>query len=329
MHKIDCLGVGSPIVDTLAKVDDAFLARVDAARGGMILVDAARMAGVVSRLSGPLAEAPGGSAGNTIVAMAHLGSKTDMLGKIGDDATGAFYVSSLEKAGATATRIKRGTGPSARCLSMITSDGERSMFTCLAAAATLTPDEITTADAKGCRLVYIEGYMFFNRALVDKLLAVCAEAGVDVALDLGAYTVVNMVKADLPEILRRHVKAVFANEDEAKALLGDLPEEEMARRLGELCPLAVLKLGRRGSIVASQGKLVRIAPLLVSNAVDTTGAGDYFAAGFLHAWLAGASLEKCGACGSILGAEVVQVVGAALPGERWAELRTKVRAVLA
>ncbi|HNX05393.1 MAG TPA: PfkB family carbohydrate kinase, partial [Opitutales bacterium] len=117
MHKIDCLGVGSPIVDTLAKVDDAFLAKVDAAKGGMILVDADRMSSVLKLLSGPLAEAPGGSAGNTLVAMAHLGSKTDMLGKIGDDETGAFYVSSMEKAGATATRIKRGKGPSARYLS--------------------------------------------------------------------------------------------------------------------------------------------------------------------------------------------------------------------
>jgi sugar/nucleoside kinase (ribokinase family) len=329
MHTIDCLGAGSPIVDTLAKVDDAFLAKVDAPKGGMILVDAARMNSVLSQFSGPLAEAPGGSAGNTVVALAHLGSKSGLLGKIGSDATGAFYVESLKKSGATDTRIKRGEGPSARCLSMITPDGERSMFTCLAAAATLSPAELTLADVKNCRLVHIEGFLFFSRALIDRLLALCAEAHVDVALDLGSFTVVNAVKEDLPGILKKSVKIVLANEDEARALLGNLPDEELARRLGELCPLAILKLGKHGSIVVQNGVLTRIAPIFVKNVVDTTGAGDTWAAGFLHAWLSGASVEKCGECGSILGAEVVQVVGAALPEEKWAEIRSRVRAVLA
>jgi sugar/nucleoside kinase (ribokinase family) len=329
MHTIDCLGVGSPIVDSLARVDDAFLPKVDAARGGMTLVDAQRMANTLAQISGGLTEAPGGSAGNTIVAMARLGSKTDMLGKIGDDTTGAFYVKSMEAAGATSTRIKHGAGPSARCLSMITPDSERTMLTCLAAAATLTPDEITTADVAGCRLVYVEGYMFFNRSLVDKLIEVCAENKVDIALDLGSFTVVNVTKSDLPEILKKHVRAVFANEDEAKALLGDLPEETMAKKLGELCPLAVLKLGKRGSLIVEGGKLTRVQPILVENAVDTTGAGDYWAAGFLHAWLKGASLEKCGECGSILGAEVVQVIGASLDSAVWTKIREKVASVIA
>jgi sugar/nucleoside kinase (ribokinase family) len=328
MHTIDCLGVGSPIVDTLVRVDNAFLAQVDAAKGGMILVDASRMAGVVSRLTTELKQASGGSAGNTIVAMAHLGSHTDMLGKIGDDATGAFYVKSMEAAGATSTRIKHGTGPSARCLSMITPEGERSMFTCLAAASTFAPSEIVPADVSGCRFVYIEGYMFFNRSLIDRFLEVSAAANVKVGLDLGSFTVVNAVKAELPDILKKHIHAVFANEDEAKALLGDIPEEEMAQKLGELCPLAVLKLGRRGSLICSDGKLTRVQPMLVSNAVDTTGAGDYWAAGFLHAWLKGASLDKCGKCGSILGAEVVQVIGASLDKQTWRRVRAKVEFVL-
>jgi len=329
MHRIDCLGAGSPIVDTLARVDDAFLAKVDAPKGGMILVDAARMEAVLSQLSGPLAEAPGGSAGNTIVAMAHLGSNAGLLGKIGSDATGAFYVESLKKSGATDSRIKHGVGPSARCLSMVTPDGERSMFTCLAAASTLSPAELTLADVKNCRLVHIEGFLFFNRALIDRLLALSAEAGVDVSLDLGSFTVVNAVKDDLPGILKKSVKIVLANEDEARALLGDLSEEETARRLGDLCPLAVLKLGKRGSIIVQNGNLTRVAPLLVKNVVDTTGAGDTWAAGFLHAWLSGDSMDKCGECGSSLGEEVVQVLGAALPDAKWAQIRSRVQAVLA
>jgi sugar/nucleoside kinase (ribokinase family) len=163
---------------------------------------------------------------------------------------------------------------------------------------------------------------------MDRILAVCEESKVDVALDLGSFTVVNAVKADLPDILKKHVKVVFANEDEAKALVGDLPEEDMACKLGELCPLAVLKIGKRGSIICSEGKLTRVAPLLVKKAVDTTGAGDYWAAGFLHAWLRGASLEKCGQCGSILGAEVVQVVGASLDVNTWRRVHAKVDLLL-
>jgi sugar/nucleoside kinase (ribokinase family) len=329
MQKIDCLGVGSPIVDTLARVDDSFLKNVDAAKGGMILVDADRMAGVVSRIPVEnFTEASGGSAGNTIVAMARLGSHTDMLGKIGDDSTGAFFVKSLENSGATSTRIKHGTGPSARCISMITPEGERSMFTCLAAASTLAPAEILQSDVENCRLVYVEGYMFFNRTLVDRLIEVCSEANTSLALDLGSYTVVNVMKADLPRILKEHVKAVFANEDEAKALLGDLDEEIMAHKLGELCPLAVLKVGKHGSIVCENGKITRIGPKLVKNVVDTTGAGDYFAAGFLHAYLRGAGVDKCGKCGSILGAEVVQVVGASLSEKSWVRIRKEVCKVL-
>ena len=328
MHKIDCLGVGSPIVDTLVRVDDAFLAEVDAAKGGMILVDADRMADVVFRLPKDRAEASGGSAGNTIVAMARLETHTDMMGKIGDDATGRFFVKSMESAGATSTRIKRGTGPSARCLSMITPDSERTMFTCLAAASTLAPSEILQSDVENCRFVYIEGYMFFNRALVDRLLEVCAIAKVDVGLDLGSFTVVNAVKEDLPDILKKHIKAVFANEDEAKALFGELPEEEMAKRLGQLCPIAVLKIGKRGSIVCESGKLTRISPVIVEKAVDTTGAGDYWAAGFLHAYLKGATVDQCGRCGSLLGAEVVQVVGASLPESIWNRVRKEVETII-
>jgi sugar/nucleoside kinase (ribokinase family) len=328
MHTIDCLGVGSPITDTLALVDEAFIREVEAARGGMTLVDADRMAKAVGALRVPCRESSGGSAGNTVIAMARLGAKPDMLGKIGDDATGSAYVRGLESSGATATRIKHGSGPSARCLSMITPDGERTMFTCLAAAATLTPEEILFSDVENCRLVYIEGYLFFNPALMHRLAEVCAKAGVDVALDLGSFTVVHAAGAALPEILKKHVKILIANEDEAKALLGDLPEEEMARKLGEFCPIAVLKVGRRGSIICEKGRLTRVEPVLVEKAVDTTGAGDFWAAGFLHAWLKGADMAKCGRCGSILGAAAVQVVGTSLDADVWRRIASEVSGVL-
>lgn len=328
MHTIDCLGVGSPITDTLALVDEAFINEVEAARGGMTLVDADRMAKVMGALRASRKESSGGSAGNTVIALAKLGTKPDMLGKIGDDATGAAYVKGLENAGATASRIKHGEGPSARCLSMITPDGERTMFTCLAAAATLAPEEILFSDVENCRLVYVEGYLFFNPSLMHRLVEVCGKAGVNMALDLGSFTVVQAAGAALPEILKKYVKILIANEDEAKALVGDMPEEAMARKLGEYCPIAVLKIGRRGSIICENGRLTYVEPVLVEKAVDTTGAGDFWAAGFLHAWLKGADMARCGKCGSILGAAAVQVVGTSLDAETWGRISAEVTGVL-
>lgn len=319
----ELIGVGSPIVDSLAQVDEAFVASIQGEKGGMELVDAGTLAALMARLD-HLAEAAGGSAGNTAVAVARLGLPTTFLGKIGNDVGGEFYKDRFEAVGGDGSRFKVGTVPNGRCLSLITPDTERTMRTDLGAAMTLTPEEITVEDFAGCRHAHIEGYILFNRELMYKVLDSAKAAGCTISLDLASFEVVNATEDIIEDILQKYVDVVFANEEEGSALSGLGEDHEgTARKLGSLCQIAALKLGKDGSLIASGGELTRVEPLRV-DAIDTTGAGDLWAGGFLYGWLRGKPLGECGQLGSLLGAEVVQVIGATIHDARWAEIRQSV-----
>ncbi|MDP0495164.1 MAG: adenosine kinase [Verrucomicrobiota bacterium JB024] len=320
-HTFDLIGVGSPIVDSLAQVTEAFVSSIPGDKGGMELVDAATMGELMAKVEAPLTEAPGGSAGNTAVAVAHLGLPTTFLGKIGTDAGGEFYRDRFMELGGDGSRFKVCEVPNGRCLSLVTPDSERTMRTDLGAAMTLSPDEISAEDFAGCRHAHIEGYILFNRDLMFKVLNSAKAAGCTVSLDLASFEVVGATKDILPDILGEYVDLVFANEGEASAMFGGSDYAGMAAQLAELCDVAVVKLGKAGSLIQQGKKLEKISPVLVNQAVDTTGAGDLWAAGFLYGWLRGRPLATCGHYGSVLGAEVVQVMGAAIPHARWAAIR--------
>jgi len=320
--EIDIIGVGSPIVDLLARVDDAFLRTIDGGKGGMVLVGPADIAAMVARLPAAPARSPGGSSGNTTFALARLGNRAAFLGKTGNDEAGTFYRESFARLGGRTDRFKSGAVPNGCCLSLITPDAQRTLRTDLGAAMTLAPDEITPRDFAGCRHAHIEGYLLFNPALLMRVLECARSAGCSVSLDLASYEVVEAARDALPAILRDYVDVVFANEEEATAYFGPGHSyEDMARALAGLCTIGVVKLGKAGSLVAAadsaDGALHRIAPVVVADAIDTTGAGDFWAAGFLHGWLRGLPLARCGAFGSILGAAIVSVVGTQLTPERW------------
>lgn len=327
MERVDCLGVGSPIVDTLAFVSEDFVIKSGAARGSMTLVDDKCMAKVMAGLGGALAEAPGGSAGNTVVALARLGANAALLGKTGDDETGTYYCEALARAGGKIDHIKKGTGASARCLSMITPDAQRTMMTNLGAAATIRPDEISVEDFDA-RLVYLEGYLIYNRPFMDAVLENARKAGAKIGLDLGSYSIVESMREDLLGILKEYVHFVIANEDEARAMFGEIPAEEQAMKFGEICPMVLLNQGAKGSIVVNEGSLHHIPAFHVERVLDTTGAGDLCIAGFLYAWLNGASPSQCGECGAVLGSEVVQVMGAFLDEVTWKRIRKAVGDIL-
>lgn len=317
----DLVGVGSPIIDVLARVEDAFLASVGGEKGGMVLTDSESIGQWMAQLPGPYTEAAGGSAGNTVFAASRLGVRTTFIGKTGNDSGGAFYRERFERIGGDASRFKIGEVANGRCLSLITPDGERTLRTDLGAAATLTPAEVTPADFIGCRHAHIEGYLLFNPELMLQVLNCAREAACTVSLDLASFEVVRAARGDLPALINEYVDLVFANEEEAAAYCGksDTPGN-MAATLGELCDLAVVKAGARGAWLA-RGTEVTHAPALQGiRAVDTTGAGDYWAAGFLTGWLRGKPLEICADWGARLGAEVVQVIGAQLPEETWKKI---------
>ncbi|MEO0793988.1 MAG: adenosine kinase [Verrucomicrobiota bacterium] len=317
------IGVGSPVVDTLASVEDTFIAdNVAGAKGGMELVDGTGISQITSKLDAPLAKAPGGSAGNTAVGVAQLGLPTTFLGKLGNDDIADFYRDSFKAVGGDVSRFKIGDIENAHCVSLVTPDSERTMRTNLAAAMTLAPDEITAEDFAGVDHAHIEGYLLFNRDLLFRVLECAKEAGCTVSVDLASFEVVGAAKDILPDVLKNFVDIVFANEDEANAFtgLGD-DYEGMVGELSKLCGVAVVKLGKAGSLVQQGDEIHRIDPIVIDNAIDTTGAGDLWASGFLYGWLSGKDLPTCGRYGSVLGAEVVQIMGAAIPEERWQAIR--------
>ena len=324
------LGVGSALVDVLARVDDAFLPRVGGEKGGMVMVESERQDEWIAALPYPPAMAPGGAAGNTIFALARMGMPVAMLSKLGQDDCGAFYRKRLLEAGGTdAEFLETNAARTGRCLSLITPDSERTMRSYLGASQLLTAAEAAAVDYSRYDLVYVEGYLLFLPDVVPTVLRCARKAGCRTAVDLASFEVVRIFREQLLELLEHDVDLVFANEEEAAALLGDgFSEQEMAFRLGELCDVAAVKLGSRGSLIVHNGVLTPVAAV-PAQAVDTTAAGDSWAAGFLYGYLHGLPDASCGRLGSLVAAEVVQVMGSELPPKRWDMIRMEIQTMKA
>lgn len=319
----DLIGIGNPIMDLLAHVPESFLtAHVAGDKGGMVLVDDHDIAALVAKLGTDYGVTPGGSAANAVLAAAKLGLRTTFLGKIGGDVTARDYRANFTAAGGDGSRFKHATLPNGRCLSLITPDGQRTMRTCLGAAMTLSPDEVTAADFAGAKHAHIEGYLLFNPALADKVATTARAAGCTISLELSSFEVVNIARDWILGQMKQGVDIVFANEDEARALFQkDATYDAYARQLAGYGGIACVKIGKDGAWVAKGSALHRIAPVKVARLTDTTGAGDAWAGGFLFGHLRGLSLAGAGALGSALGAECVQHLGPAIPDHQWPRLR--------
>jgi sugar/nucleoside kinase (ribokinase family) len=327
MSSLDLLGVGSPIMDLTAQVTDEFLATVRGDKGGMVLVDAPEMHAMVARLPVPPVLENGGSAANVARAAARLGLRVGFLGKLGDDETAAAYRAQAAAVGLDLARYKTGPGlPNARCLALITPDAARTMRTDLGAALTLAPEEVRAEDFAGVRHAHIEGYLVFNPALADAVLARARGSGATVSLDFASFDVIRHTRGWLLEQLRAGgLHVAFANEDEIKALYPESGDDypALARRLAAESRglVAIVKVGKDGAWIARDGELHRVAPATVDRVVDTNGAGDSFAGGFLRGYLAGWPLPACGELAAAVGGECVRHSGPAIPAERWPALR--------
>ncbi len=315
------IGVGSPIVDAIAQVHHDFLGKIEGEKGGMVLVEDETIEQIASQLAAAPVSVPGGSSGNTLFALARLGQPASFLGKLGSCAYGEFYRAQFRALGGDDSRFKVGTLPNGRCLSLVTPDGERTMRTHLGAAMTLCPDEISTADFQGCQHAHIEGYLLFNEALMRRVLRSAKEAGCSISLDLASFEVVNAAKAILPELLRDYVDIVFANEEEADAFTAKGDDyEAMARALLEFCDTVAVKVGAAGSYIGTRDGITRIPPVPAARLVDTTAAGDLWAAGFLYGWANNMTIPEIGRLASRLGSACVQVQGSTLPDATWGEI---------
>jgi sugar/nucleoside kinase (ribokinase family) len=327
--RFDLIGVGSPIMDLLARVPESLLLQVSGDKGGMVLVDDAEMRRLLSLLSGEPAYSTGGSAANATFNAARLGLRATFLGKLGNDELARIYRNVFETAGVDGSRFKRGDRPNARCLALVTPDAQRTLRTDLGAAMTLSPTEITSADFVGCRHAHIEGYLVFNRALADAVLTAARAAKCTTSIDLSSFEVVNASRDWLFAQFHRGIDVVFANEDEIRALFQDQTSgfDVLAKKLAALGVLAAVKVGKDGAWLACEGQLHRIEPVPVADVVDTNGAGDAWAAGFLYGYLRDWPLPKCGALASLLGSETVMHMGPIIPEAHWQVLKPRALAI--
>ncbi len=316
---VKIIGAGSPLVDILSNIDDAFIERVGGDKGGMIMVDDKQLEDIVAQL--PNQEvATGGSASNTLVGMMRLGAKGAFLGKVGNDGRGNYFVDSFVRAGGSEHAFKQSLKtPTGTCLSLVTPDTQRTLRTHLGAAAELTVDEVTPVDFAGYTHAHLEGYMLFNRDLALQTLHSAKQAGCKVSLDLAAFEVVAANKDVLAEILDQYVDMVFANEDEAKAWCDSDDPQVALDSLSKFCETVAVKLGPEGAWLRHKDETVFVEAFKV-DAVDTTGAGDLWAAGFLHGFYNDLGLENSVKIGAKIGAEVVQVMGAVIPEAGWARI---------
>lgn len=314
------VGVGSALMDILLKESDDFVASTGAAKGGMTLVEADDIEGYLSKSNNETEYVPGGSACNTIIGIGKLSKKAKFIGKRGNDQLGGDLEAALKNHNVEPL-LEIANTPTGRVLSVITPDAQRTMFTFLGAAAESAPEEMLAEKFKDAAIVHLEGYLLFNKDLIFAALKAAKAAGALISLDLAAFTVVEAAKDILDEIVRDYVDILLANEDEAKAFTGIEDEEESLKKLSENVEIAVLKVGKRGSYISYKGEVTKVGIIGDGNAVDTTGAGDLWASGFLYGVLNGFSVEKCGEIASACGYEVVQVVGAHIPADGWRRIR--------
>ena len=313
----DIVGVGSPLVDMIAHVPESYMSSVPGAKGGMELLDAAALDALVASVPVELLRAPGGSSANTIVGMARLGASASFIGKVGTDPSGKFYLSSATQQNVDTSYIRTSDSvPTGACLSLVTPDSERTCRTNLGAAMTLAPDELSAADFISARHAHIEGYVLFNRDLARHVLELAKSAGCSVSLDLASFEVVEANRDVLDELLDEYVDVVFANEDEARAHCGSNDPQVALDTLAEHCRVVAVKLGPEGALLRAGSESTRAGADRVQ-AIDTTGAGDLWAAGFLYGWLNGWDLSRAGALGAKLGAAVVQQSGAVISDSKW------------
>jgi sugar/nucleoside kinase (ribokinase family) len=318
------VGVGSALIDILAREDDAFLDKTGAVKGGMTYVEKQVIDYTVSMATLTPSVVPGGSACNTMVGIGRLGGNACFVGKCGNGPMGALFRTDLKRQNVT-PRLFDSDAPTGRVLSIITPDAQRSMFTFLGASAETRPDEIGPHCFESASIVHIEGYLLFNRDLMHAVLKAARAVGAAVCLDLASFNVVAEAADILPGLVAEHVDILIANEDEALAYTGIRDEECAIRAMAEHVELAVLKLGSRGSLIAHNGDILEVPARGDGGAVDTTGAGDLWAAGFLYGLVNNWPLEACGELGSLCGYEVCQIMGAHIPDERWTEIQKRLK----
>jgi adenosine kinase len=312
--KYDVLGIGNAIFDVLVQTDEGFLGRHGMTKGGMALIDEARATSIY-RDMGPATEMSGGSAANTIVGVANLGARAAYVGKVRDDQIGRLYTHDIRAAGVAFETRPAPDGPATGCCYiLVTPDGERTMNTYLGAAQELMPDDIDAAQVAASAMIYLEGYLWDPKNAKDafvKASTIAHDAGRQVALTLSDSFCVDRYRGEFLDLMRRGtVDLVFANEAELHSLYQTADFETALKQLRADTKLGVVTRSEKGCVVASKEGMVAVPASPIDKLVDTTGAGDLFAAGFLFGLVRNAGYENAGRLGALAAAEVIQHIGA-------------------
>jgi sugar/nucleoside kinase (ribokinase family) len=313
------LGIGNALVDILTRLEsDDTLMAFSLPKGSMQLVDQ-EFSDLLNQHTSLLKKeiASGGSAANTIHGLAKLGIETAFIGKVGKDLFGRLFREDM-----LVNKIKpllfESETPTGKAIALISSDSERTFATCLGAAVELTPEDLVPELFDGYDFLHIEGYLVQNRGLIEKGMKLAREKGLRISLDLASYNVVEANIEFLREITQTYVDIVFANEEEAKSFTGKEPEDAL-QELAEMTDIAVVKTGHNGSLVQQGGQSYRVRPISAKS-IDTTGAGDLYAAGFIYGIIHGLPLDKCGNAGSVLAGKTIEVIGPKMTTEKWKDV---------
>lgn len=311
--RIDVVGIGNAIVDVISHADDGVIERFGLNRGTMTLIDAARAATLYDKM-GPAIAVSGGSAANTIAALASLGGEGAFIGKVCDDQLGAIFRHDITSLGiGFTTQAANGGTPTGRCLIFVTPDAHRTMQTFLGASAELAPADIDEATVAAARVTYLEGYLWDRPAAKEafrKAAGIAHEAGRLVALSLSDPFCVDRHRADFLDLVEHHVDILFANEDEIVSLYQEHSFDGALQQLRHHCWIGALTRSEKGSVIISNNEVHVVDAEPVEDVVDTTGAGDAYAAGFLFGLTRGMDLATCARIGGVSAAEAISHLGA-------------------
>lgn len=317
MEKV--LGIGNALVDIMTKLKrDDLLQKFNLPKGSMQLIDrdfAEKLTEAAKDLE--QFQSSGGSAANTIHGLAGLGVPTGFIGTVGEDELGDLFYEDM-KNNNIEPKLFRSKTITGRSIALVSPDSERTMATLLGAAVELSPDDLNESIFKGYDYLHIEGYLILNHELLKKAFELAKKAGMKVSLDLASYNVVEDNLEFLKNFVKDYVDVLFANEEEAKSFTGKEPEEALDELSG-ICDIAVVKVGKHGSFVKKGTDKAKVDPV-PADPIDTTGAGDAYAGGFLYGLLRDYPIDKCGYIGTVLGSKVIEVIGAKMDDAKWKEI---------
>jgi fructokinase len=309
---LDVVGIGNAIVDVLVQAEEGFLDNHGLTKGTMALVDEQQAERLYASV-GPGLETSGGSAANTLAGIAQLGGRAGFIGRVRDDQLGAIFAHDIRSVGARFDTPAATSGPStARCLILVTPDAQRTMCTYLGASVGLHPADLDLAMVAQAKVLYLEGYLWDSDEAKQAFIAAAEVAranGGEVALSLSDAFCVERHRDSFQDLVDGHVDILFANEMEITALYKANSFEEAAAQVRGRCRIAALTRSEQGSLILSGDDTLTIEPFKLGPLVDTTGAGDLYAAGFLHAYTQGESLAACGRLGSLCAGAVVTQLG--------------------